>query len=234
MAEEDKKPKVELIKHARNDAEKAPDSQTKPPELEHRKVVVVKKKPGPVSPVNKKPAQPRVVSVQVQEAAKPEESKAEAEKTEKPVPEKAPVEKPFLPITKRPAGAAGKVGGRPVGNDVSPFAQRPAGVAGKVGGRFVGNRSGERPQGKPYQGGGGYRTGPGQQRQGPVSRPFTPRQPGQAKPPLRSGTGGFTPPPAGQGKTAVKKIFKAKKTVYQRKEQEMEEKLLQTKKKIPG
>jgi translation initiation factor IF-2 len=236
MAEEDKKPKVELIKHARNDAEKAPDSQTKPPEPERRKVVVVKKKTGPVLSGNKRPAQPRVVSVQVQETAKPEESKAEDEKTEKTVPEKAPVEKPFLPITQRPVGAAGRVGGRPVGNDASPFAQRPAGAAGKVGGRFVGNRSGERPQGgrPPYQGGGGYnKPGPGQQRQGTGPRPYVPRQPGgQAKPPLRSGPGAFTPPPAGQAKTTVKKTFKAKKTVYQRKEQEMEEKLLQTKKKI--
>jgi translation initiation factor IF-2 len=38
--------------------------------------------------------------------------------------------------------------------------------------------------------------------------------------------------PLGEGKGPVKKSFKAKKTVYQRKEQEMEEKLLQTKKKI--
>jgi translation initiation factor IF-2 len=44
----------------------------------------------------------------------------------------------------------------------------------------------------------------------------------------------MTPPvsPLGDGKGPVKKSFKAKKTVYQRKEQEMEEKLLQTKKKI--
>jgi translation initiation factor IF-2 len=233
MAEEDKKPKVELIKHTRNDAEKAPDSQAKPPEAgERRKVVVVKKKSGP-APV-KKPLQPRVVSVQVQE--KPEEKKAEAdtEKKEKPVPEKPPVERPFFPNTQRPAGAAGRVGGRPVGTP--PFAQRPAGAAGRVGGRPVGNRPGERPQGRPYQGGGGYnRSGPPQQRPGGPAgpRPYVPRQ-NQTKPPLRSGSGqgGFTPPPAGQGKTTVKKTFKAKKTVYQRKEQEMEEKLLQTKKKI--
>ncbi|MDR0402512.1 MAG: translation initiation factor IF-2 [Treponema sp.] len=233
MAEEDKKPKVELIKHSRNDAEKAPDSQTKPPEtVERRKVVVVKKKAAVVSGVAKKPVQPRVVSVQVQEAAKPEEARVEqdAEKKEKTLPEKPPIEKPFFPNTQRPAGAAGRVGGRPVGNDASPFGQRPAGAAGRVGGRPVGNRSGERPQGR-YQGGAGYKPGPGQQ-QRPGSRPYVPRQPGQAKPPLRSGPGGFTSPPAGQGKTAVKKTFKAKKTVYQRKEQEMEEKLLQTKKKI--
>jgi translation initiation factor IF-2 len=238
MAEEDKKPKVELIKHVRNDVEKAPDSQTKPPEAgERRKVVVVKKKAAPVSAGNRKPVQPRVVAVQVQEAVKPEESKAEqeTEKKETPVPEKKPAEKPFFPNTQRPSGAAGKVGGRFVGNTASPFAQRPSGAAGRVGGRPVGNRTGERPQGRPYQGGTGYnRSGPPQQRPGgPAgSRPYVPR-PNQAKPPQRSGPGGgFAPPAAGQGKTAVKKTFKAKKTVYQRKEQEMEEKLLQTKKKI--
>jgi translation initiation factor IF-2 len=40
------------------------------------------------------------------------------------------------------------------------------------------------------------------------------------------------PPSLTEGKGPVKKSFKAKKAVYQRKEQEMEEKLLQTKKKI--
>jgi translation initiation factor IF-2 len=50
------------------------------------------------------------------------------------------------------------------------------------------------------------------------------------RPGLRSGAPTAAPLPEGKG--PVKKSFKAKKAVYQRKEQEMEEKLLQTKKKI--
>ncbi|MDR1505708.1 MAG: translation initiation factor IF-2 [Treponema sp.] len=226
------------------------DPQAKAPETgERRKVVIVKKKALSVSSTGgKKPGQTKVVSVQVQEALKPaaqtgspDEGKAdEGEKNEKTPaalgtrPVRPPDEKPFFPTTQRPSGAAGRVGGRPVGNDASPFAQRPSGAAGRVGGRFVGTRSGERPQGnRPYTGGtsGGYR-GPAPRPGSPSPRPYTPR-PGQGgKPPVRNGAP-FTPPvTTGQGKTLAKKTFKAKKTVYQRKEQEMEEKLLQTKKKI--
>jgi translation initiation factor IF-2 len=124
------------------------------------------------------------------------------------------------------AGAAGA--GAAAGRQGYPFAQRPAGAAGRVGGRYVrqdgagrtggAERSGSRP---PFN-----RTArPGTSGQG---GPFVPRsggRPGGAKP----GFSGETPPvPDGK----AKKSFKAKKTVYQKKEQEMEEKLLQTKKKI--
>ncbi|MDR3130483.1 MAG: translation initiation factor IF-2 [Treponema sp.] len=120
----------------------------------------------------------------------------------------------------RPAnGKAG--GGEGFGN--RPFSGqgfRPNGVQGgpKPGGTRFNGRSGNgapagvRPGG--FGGFGGSRTGP---------RSGMSRGPGGAPP---SGT-----PPI-EGKNPPKKTFKPKKTAYQRKEQEMEEKLLQTKKKI--
>ncbi|MDR0600555.1 MAG: translation initiation factor IF-2 [Treponema sp.] len=134
-------------------------------------------------------------------------------------------ERVFVPNTQRPAGAAGRVGGRPVGPG-SFSTQRPAGAAGRVGGRPVGRQDGRvPPQGRPP-----FSRPPGQ-------RPGVPFRPAGAFSPNRGGKPGFgggssSPPPLPDGKGPVKKTFKAKKTVYQRKEQEMEEKLLQTKKKI--
>ncbi|MDR1108780.1 MAG: translation initiation factor IF-2 [Spirochaetaceae bacterium] len=100
-------------------------------------------------------------------------------------------------------------GGPPRGNRPGGGPGRPGGFSGGFSGGFAGNRpQGPRPGG-PRTGPGGPRTGPG----GP-----------------RTGPGG--PPSSPLTKGPVKKSFKAKKAVYQRKEQEMEEKLLQTKKKI--
>ena len=175
-----------------------------------------------------------------------------------------------MPNTQRPAVAAGRVGGRPVGGQASggsssnPFPQRPASAAGRVGGRPVGN-SGRSPSGSPqgtssgqgYQGSQGNRPqvprpmGPqnrnyssgqgvrspaprgqrpggftGQRPQGPGGRPgIVPRSGGAGRPTMAP------PPPISEGKGPAKKAFKAKKPVYQRKEEEMEEKLLQMKKK---
>jgi translation initiation factor IF-2 len=162
-----------------------------------------------------------------------------------------------IPVAQRPTGAAGKVGGRFVGprpprddagvnrgdrNGV-PFTPRPTGVAGKMGGKPMGNhRFGGIPGSRPFGGPGGPRPGgfsgsrPGNgapmgnrpggfggPRTGPGGRPGSPRGPGSMP---ASGT------PIIDGKGPAKKTFKLKKAVYQRKEQEMEEKLLQTKKKI--
>ncbi|MDR0525203.1 MAG: translation initiation factor IF-2 [Spirochaetaceae bacterium] len=133
-----------------------------------------------------------------------------------------------------------------------PFRPRPHSVAGRVGGKPMGH-----PQGSGYpnrSGPGGFRQdrppqqgsprprspGPGRTNppQGP-GRPggFTPRPGFNRSGPPRPGPGGMRPgqtPPIIEGKGPAKKSFKAKKPVYTRrdKELEMEEKLLQTKKKI--
>ncbi|MDR0624610.1 MAG: translation initiation factor IF-2 N-terminal domain-containing protein [Treponema sp.] len=136
------------------------------------------------------------------------------------------------------------------------FSGRPAGAAGRVGGRPVGPNadSGRTGGGRPYGGAGnsgrpggmnrpGF--GSGQNRPGGPGRPgFGPSGP---RPGGRPGFGAGGPRPGGgrtggppsttslpEGKGPAKRTFKAKKPVYTRKEKEleMEEKLLQTKKKI--
>jgi translation initiation factor IF-2 len=110
----------------------------------------------------------------------------------------------FRPQGQRPFGQGPGRGDRPQGRP-GGFAGRPGGFAGRPGG-FAG-----RP--------GGFTGRPGAPRSGaPAGR-----------------TGGTSPSlPAGEGKGPVKKAFKAKRPIYQKKEKEheMEEKLLQTKKKI--
>ena len=152
-------------------------------------------------------------------------------------------------ISQRPVAAAGRVGGKYVGprppHEESvrgmPGNQRPPGAAGRVGGRPVGPRG-------PGDSGGGHRPGgfggnrppfggPGRGPGGPGRGPGGPgRGPGGPRPGGFGGGGGGpgTPPPVMEGKGPAKKSFKAKKPAYTRKEkeQEMEEKLLQTKKKI--
>jgi translation initiation factor IF-2 len=262
MAEEKEtspKPIVELIKKAQIEHE-SPESKdgAAGDHVEKRKVIVVKKKApssqpaGPAVVVKKTPpkivvarpteGEPSAASAPVSPAvlprkkeaepaparpgntvSVPEESKAPAS-TETPAPpvreEKAPA--PIISgLHQRPAAVAGKVGGKYIGprpprNDNTrggpPFAQRPSGTAGRVGGHPAVSRpdGGSRPGGP----GGGNRPGFG-------PRPGGPGRPG-------------TPPPIIEGKAPVKKTFKAKKPVYTRKEKEleMEEKLLQTKKKI--
>jgi translation initiation factor IF-2 len=140
-----------------------------------------------------------------------------------------------------------------------PFPQRPAGAAGRVGGRPVGprpdqNRAGGQGGGRSYNGPGGQRPGSGRPGSTPgLQRPgsFGGQRPGGGRPGVnRPGAGrpGVNRPgpnrpggglpsqtsPLPEGKGPVKKSFKTKKPVYTRKEKEleMEEKLLQTKKKI--
>jgi translation initiation factor IF-2 len=82
---------------------------------------------------------------------------------------------------------------------------------------------GQRPFGQGGQGGGQRPFGQG----GQGGRPF-----GQGnRPGARPGAAPSVPPTDGT-KGVVKKSFKAKKTIFKKKEQEMEEKLLQSKKKI--
>jgi translation initiation factor IF-2 len=274
MAEETditQKPKTELIKHPQGDH--APESRpstpephnAKPdyggrkegssPEAPPRKVVVVKKKIQSPGAGQVKKAQPKVVvstrssegetsETKVKNEAAPE---AKDDKDKIPAPPKPNRDRvSSFPVTQRPAAAAGKVGGKFVGNrpgrDDSrpqpPFPQRPAGVAGRVGGRPMGPRPG---QGRPGGGGGfsGQRPGgpgrPGGFRPGGSGGPGGQR-PGFIRPGGggRPGTAPQSPSSLIEGKGPSKKSFKAKKPIYTRKEKEleMEEKLLQTKKKI--
>ncbi|MDR0456582.1 MAG: translation initiation factor IF-2 [Treponema sp.] len=158
-------------------------------------------------------------------------------------------------FAQRPAVVAGRVGGRPASRKPhhdaagpsSPPPNRPS-PAGRVGSRQ--GQSGF--SGAPRPGGGRFGHGPGHDggrtgghtggfgsghaasphggpRPGGAGRPgFAPR-PGMG----RGGPGSPPPGPIPEGKTA-KRTFKAKKPSYSRKEKEleMEEKLLQTKKKI--
>jgi translation initiation factor IF-2 len=289
------KPKVELIKRQKPDHE-AQGEKPVPSPGAVKKVIVVKKKPvsPPVVPAPEpvKKIQPKIVV-----AAKPGSAGAEPSNETPPANETPFAKEPgtppepaaggtgaakpieiragdrqvvSIPITQRPTGAAGRVGGRPVGprpprieagtnrgdrphtQGSSPPFQRFAGGPGRVrpgNGAPIGNRfgTGERPGGN--RGGPGFRpfTGPGGPRQGgPGGRPGMPssnNRPGgfggpRTGPGVRPGgiRGPGNMPPAGapaiEGKGPVKKTFKPKKAIYQRKEHEIEEKLLLTKKKI--
>ncbi len=169
MAEEfdnTQKPKVELIKHTKAETDGADKSE------ERRKVVVVKKKnpsqgaspqgTPPSAPVKK--AQPKIVAVSAPSAAQSQENseaKAAAIQDEKKPPKndvsgerKTPDIKSgdapkvsSMPNTQRPAAAAGRVGGKPVGprpdgQNRQGFQGRPTGAAGYVGGKPVGQRQG--------------------------------------------------------------------------------------------
>ncbi len=141
------------------------------------------------------------------------------------------------PFPQRPAVIAGRVGGRPA----------PGGQPNRTPGAYSGSSSsnprfnGQAPRpgsfqpGRPPMGNAprpSYGGRPGMPpRSGPGGRPgFGPRpgfggRPGAPRP----GMAPSTPPLDNKG--PIKKTFKAKRPIYQRKDKEMEEKLLQTKKK---
>jgi translation initiation factor IF-2 len=247
MAEESgnsKKPKAQLIKHQQGEQEGSSSQKNQGEQAEHRKVVVIKKKHS--APVAKK-VQPKVVvsSPSGKPHAKKREQAEDAahNREEKNSPERADAGSPVsaFPIAQRPAAAAGRVGGKLVGNHGAPPQRhsRPPlrGGGNKPGDGERGQRSGgfggQRQQGGPPSGGGG-RGG------------FAPRQ-GGGKPGFGGGFGqrsqsgggrgnaGTAPAsPLPEGKGPAKRKFLTKKPVYNRKEKEleMEEKLLQTKKKI--
>jgi translation initiation factor IF-2 len=154
-----------------------------------------------------------------------------------------------FPFAQRPAAAAGRVGGKLVGrkneDNRSPgrFTQRPAGGSGRPGGRpggytdrgGFGPRPGGQGGGRPGFGGAPRPGAPGRPGFGGAQRPGAPGRPGFGpRPGGRPGFGAAPTTPLPEGKGPVKRTFKAKKPVYNRKEKEleMEEKLLQTKKKI--
>ncbi|MCX7656705.1 MAG: translation initiation factor IF-2 N-terminal domain-containing protein, partial [Treponemataceae bacterium] len=158
-----------------------------------------------------------------------------------------------------PRGPASSSQGTPSATNANPFPQRPAAAAGRVGGRPVGAQRGmpsgrSGPSGRPGAPVGGFpgrdrnAGGSGLPREGnressasggrgtPQSRSGQrPGMPARVSGGSRSGAPGrpLSAPvvPLIEGKPTAKKTFKAKKTVYQRKEEEMEEKLLQLKKK---
>ncbi|MDR2518227.1 MAG: translation initiation factor IF-2 [Spirochaetaceae bacterium] len=162
-----------------------------------------------------------------------------------------------FPATPRPNAAAGKVGGKFVGprhqrdeghqnrGGSGQFRPRPNLTGGRPPNKGPGPRNAEggqpggqrnfsspggglRPRGKPpFQGnqrpGGGFNS----PRPGGVNRPIG------GRPPVSGGAGPAQNQPMLDPKGTAKKTFKAKKPVYTRREKEleMEEKLLQTKKK---
>ncbi|MCL2094251.1 MAG: translation initiation factor IF-2 [Treponema sp.] len=160
-----------------------------------------------------------------------------------------------FPIAQRPVAAAGKVGGKYVGpRPVHEESIRGANQGPRPSGPMArssppGNRVGGPPrpnQGAPRPGGfnpggrpapGGARPGGYNQRPGGFSggqgRPGAGRPGGPGRPGGFGGANTQSAPPL-EGKTQAKKSFKAKKPAYTRKDKEleMEEKLLQTKKKI--
>ncbi|MDR2480265.1 MAG: translation initiation factor IF-2 [Treponema sp.] len=272
-----KKPKAELIKHPSGEHDEG-GGKNKAEPGERRKVLVVKRKTtsAPAAAPAKK-VQPRVVvsshtGSQNEKAPPKEEVPAPSAGDRVPsppiveaaVPKPVPAAKPEHPVSggagrasgqtapfslsQRPAAAAGRVGGRPVGRKPDEgrsfgqggFSPRPSG-----GPPGSGRPGGRPPYGDSSRGGGPGRSGGFTPRPGGGGRPggFSPRPGSGPRPGAgggRPGIGRSGPPPAStsgilpEGKGPVKRTFKAKKPVYNRKEKEleMEEKLLQTKKKI--
>jgi translation initiation factor IF-2 len=166
-----------------------------------------------------------------------------------------PTEVVSITMAARPKVAAGRVGGKFVGP--RPPAENRSGVIGRsiasyerapgaAPGSAVGGRGGDGArhgwQGRQGGQGGPFRQGSGQGGQRPFGqngqRPFS-QGTGQrpftqgGRPGGRPGTAtGAAPTSAAGPKTPGKKPFKAKKTIFKKKEQEWEEKLLKTKKKI--
>jgi len=233
MAEEtdkNKKPKAQLIKHSQSEENV---TEKKSEQAEHRKVKVVMKKPTAAAP---KKASPKVVVSAP--SAKSSPAKRTEDKEKKPAQEPAENAKGnSFQLPQRPAAAAGRVGGKLVGGKTPPPHH---------GGR-QGQPRGNKPEAGVPSGRGGFgqrqgsagqsqRSGGFQQRQGAGGNKqfggggFRGGQGGN-----RGGFGGVTPAgPIPEGKGPAKRKFIAKKPSYNRKEKEleMEEKLLQTKKKI--
>jgi len=238
MAEETdntKKPKAQLIKHSQSENESLPAKTGE--QTERRKVKVVMKKPT-AQPLKKN--QPKVVvsapSGKTVQAKKSDQAESANRKENKKItPKENGGVSSFLPVSQRPAAAAGRVGGKLVGNH-GPSAHRSGRTPPRGGGNKPFN-----DYGSPNKGGSGPRPA------GAGGKPgFTPRHgaAGAGKPGFggfqrpagagRGNTGAATPDALPEGKGPAKRKFIAKKPVYNRKEKEleMEEKLLQTKKKI--
>jgi translation initiation factor IF-2 len=227
-----KKPKAQLIKHSQVEQENSA-SKNQADQGERRKVKVVMKKPAASTA---KKTQPKIIvsSPAGRISAKKGESTSD-DKVNKEKDGSSSSRISAFPIAQRPAAAAGRVGGKLVGYQSAPGQKQP---------RFPG-RSGGKQQGESAHKGGfghGQRTGSAGSSGGKPG--FT------GKPGGKQGFGGGLTRPAGgagrsglgvaptspipEGKAPGKRKFITKKPVYNRKEKEleMEEKLLQTKKKI--
>ncbi|MDR1869305.1 MAG: translation initiation factor IF-2 [Treponema sp.] len=236
-----KKQKAPLIKRSANESESS-SQKNQAEQGEQRKVKVVLKKPAAASP--KKTQHKVIVSSPAGKTVKNKKSDSSDD------------------TARREHNRNQAHDANHSGTQASSFtiAQRPAVAAGRVGGKLVGGHqghSGHRPprpqmrgQGKPNDAGPG-RGGMGQRPAGagtggPRTGGFAPRQGGKpggfgggfSRPSQGGGRGGgMNAVPAGpipEGKGQSKRKFLTKKPVYNRKEKEleMEEKLLQTKKKI--
>jgi translation initiation factor IF-2 len=203
---------------------------------------------GPTATPNEETPPPNIETPALNTAASTQETDRQPEK---PVLTR-PTGVTTMTMTARPKVAAGRVGGkfvgpRPpmenrsgvIGRSISNYERAPGtapgGAAGS--GRSDGVRHG-------WQGGQGGQRGPFRQGGG---RPFGSGQAGSGFRPFGQGGNGLRPfgqrpgnrsgavpasPSTDAAKGPVKKSFKAKKTIFKKKEQEMEEKLLQSKKKI--
>ena len=233
-SDKSKKPKAQLIKHTSGEQESSA-GKNQGDQGERRKVKVVMKKPS--APVSVKKAPPKVV-VSSPSAKPSHPKKSDAPENKKTSQDEAARVSSF-PIAQRPAAAAGRVGGKLVGGH--PQSQRPVRPSG-TGGQPRGNRQNNDAS---HNKGGGFTPRPGGGPQGQRSG-FPPKpggKPGfgggfgrpQGQQGQRGGGAGTAAQgPLPEGKGPAKRKFIAKKPVYNRKEKEleMEEKLLQTKKKI--
>jgi len=235
-----KKVKTLLIKQPQSDSE-TPAGKNQGDQGERRKVKVVMKKPA--SPVVKKSPPKIVVSAPLAKTSQQKKYDAPLDRTpgnENQTQDSSSVSS--FPQAARPAAAAGRVGGKLVGGAPHHHggqSQRPP-RPGQPRGNKPNFEGGQQNKGG-FNRSQGQGSGPGQnQRQGFAPRPaggkpgfggggFN-RVPGQG----RGGMNAAPQTPIPEGKGPAKRKFIAKKPVYNRKEKEleMEEKLLQTKKKI--
>jgi len=254
-SDKSKKPKAQLIKHSSGEQDNFA-GKNQGDQGERRKVKVVMKKPSAQTPVKK--ASPKVV-VSAPSAGNfaggsgksPHSKKSDVSENKKQNPDEAGRVSSF-PIAQRPAAAAGRVGGKLVGGHAHGHghghahgqSQRPPrpGGGGPPRGNRTGNDAPHNRSGFGQRSGGGHGAGQGNrtgfaQKQGGGKPGFGGsgfgRPQGQGG---QRGPGAGAPPsgPIPEGKGPAKRKFIAKKPVYNRKEKEleMEEKLLQTKKKI--
>ncbi len=177
-----KKPKAQLIKHSQNETEK-PAEKLKAEQSENneakaaRKVVVVKKKSAP--PAAPKKMQPKIV-VSTPAAKEPavqtsdDKSAPNAEEPKEKPENNAPKTNTFS-FNQRPAAAAGRVGGKLVGQSKENFSQRQPRPQGSShgGGQGQGRSGGgySRPQGSSHGGQHGSHGGGEGGRSGGFNRP---------------------------------------------------------------